>query len=352
MLFVKVKRSTMRHIGIVLFAILAIASPGRAQKLSPEEKNEGFVSLFNGQDFSGWRLSDNSAKADNWKVQDGVIKLSGGSKPHLGSQWEFDDFDVRFEWRAMVAKGYNSGFYVRSGRAVGTNQINLAQGTEGGFIGGKIKGAKTVPELQKKPMEWNDWRVVGKGDKLTFWCNGKLAWEGTELPQKRGYFGLQAEGAPIEFRNIRIKELGYDSVLNNLGANDAGLKIEDDTAVVSMGMKSYTLIPDVTGDFTFRTEWKCDKGANAQIYFNSGSMPIGDLKNGSGGYAGKIKKNADYPVGDWNYLEIKFAKGKASVWLNGNLVNEDVDIGPCKTVTFTVVSGTVQLRAPRVRFAN
>jgi len=343
----------MRCSAVVLFAILAIASPIRAQKLSPEEEKEGFISLFNGRDFSGWRFSDNSVKADNWKVQDGVIKLSGGSKPHLASQWEFEDFDVRFEWRAMVAKGYNSGFYVRSGRAVGTNQINLAQGGEGGFIGGNIKGAKTVPELQKKPMEWNDWRVVGKGDKLTFWCNGKLAWEGTELPQKRGYFGLQAEGAPIEFRNIRVKELEYESVLKNLGMKDAELKIEDDTAVISRGMKSYTLIPDAAGDFTFRTEWKCDKGANAQIYFRIGSMSIGDLKSGSGAFVGNVnKKNADYAVGEWNYLEIKVVKGIASVWLNGSLVNEDVDIGPCKTVTFTVVSGTVQLRAPRVKFAK
>jgi hypothetical protein len=340
----------VRHVTIALFAVFTIAAPVNAQKLSQEEEKEGFISIFNGRDFSGWRLSDNSAKADNWKVADGVIKLSGGAKPHLASQWDFDDFDVRFEWRAMKAKGYNSGFYVRSGRDVGTNQINLAQGTEGGSIGGKINGAKIVPELQKKPMEWNDWRVVGVGDKLTFWCNGKLAWEGTELQQKRGYFGLQAEGAPIEFRSIRIKELRYDTILKFLIATDAKAKIEGDTATFSTNATALSLIPEKPGDYTFRTEWKCEKGSTAQFVLCGKSVGVGDLKDGSG--IAPVAKKVDYPVGEWNYLEIKKAKGKVSAWLNGSVVNDGVDVGDCKTIYLLVKSGTLQLRAPRIRYGK
>jgi sugar lactone lactonase YvrE len=170
----------------------------------------GFESLFNGQDFTGWRFSggkeDGAREAPNWKVKDGVIHLTGGGSPHLATVREYGDFDLRFEWRGLRDK-YNSGLYIRSGRKVGANQINLARGAEGGFIGGKAEGARAVPDLQKPAGQWNEWRVLARGDRVTFWCNGKRAWEATGLKPARGYIGLQAEGAPLEFRNLRIREL-------------------------------------------------------------------------------------------------------------------------------------------------
>ncbi|HEY7426458.1 MAG TPA: SMP-30/gluconolactonase/LRE family protein [Gemmataceae bacterium] len=185
--------------------------PGLAwQRL--HEKEDGFTSLFNGKDFTGWRFSggkdEDAREAANWKVKDGVVLVTGGGSPHLATAKEYADFELRLEWRALRDK-YNSGLYVRSGRKVGANQINLAKGAEGGFIGGKATGAKTVPDLQKPAGEWNEWRVLAKGDKLTFWCNGKLAWEATGLKPAKGYIGLQAEGAPIEFRHLRIRELDH-----------------------------------------------------------------------------------------------------------------------------------------------
>jgi hypothetical protein len=189
----------------------AFAAAGRADEgLSPEEKAAGFQSLFNGKDFTGWRFSggkeDGATEAPNWKVKDGVIQLSGGSQPHLATDREYADFELRLEWRALRSP-YNSGVYIRSGQKVGANQINLAKGDEGHFIGGKADGSKKVPELQKPAGEWNDWRILVKGDKVSFWCNGKLAWEATGLKPAKGYIGLQAEGAPIEFRNLRLREI-------------------------------------------------------------------------------------------------------------------------------------------------
>jgi sugar lactone lactonase YvrE len=178
--------------------------------LAWQRHETGFTSLFNGKDFTGWRFSggkdDESREAPNWKVKDGVIALSGGGAPHLATEQEYADFELRLEWRALRDR-YNSGLFIRSGRKVGANQINLAKGSEGGFIGGDLKGAKPVPELQKPAGEWNEWRVRVRGDKVTFWCNGKLAWEATGLKPTKGYLGLQAEGAPLEFRNVRIRTI-------------------------------------------------------------------------------------------------------------------------------------------------
>ncbi len=178
--------------------------------LSKADKDAGFVSMFNGKDFTGWRFEGKESPPkelpDNWSVSDGLIKLSGGGKPNLGSAKAYADFEMKFEWRAVKDK-YNSGFFIRSGEKVGANQLNLAKGSEGAFIGGKLTGSMPVPKLQKPAGEWNEWRVLVVGEKVTFWCNGELAWEGTGIQPKEGYIGLQAEGAALEFRKLRIREV-------------------------------------------------------------------------------------------------------------------------------------------------
>src|SRR5437867_9305957 len=101
---------------LALVAIFA-GAPATAQQLTDEEKKEGFESLFNGKDFTGWRF--NSGKGDNWKVEDRLLVLKGGSD-HLASEKGYGDFVLRFEWRAEE-KGYDSGFFIRSGKNVGAN---------------------------------------------------------------------------------------------------------------------------------------------------------------------------------------------------------------------------------------
>ncbi|MBL8826690.1 MAG: DUF1080 domain-containing protein [Planctomycetaceae bacterium] len=194
---------------LMFLAFTASRAPLAAQELSAEEKSAGFVSLFNGKDFTGWRFvskGEDAKEAPNWLVKDGVIHLTGGGSPHLASDKEYGNFEMRFEWRALKEK-YNSGFYIRSGVKLGSNQINLAKGAEGTLMYGKSKGGVGVPNLQKPAGEWNDWRVVVEGDKATFYCNGQKAWDATGLVPEKGYVGLQAEGAALEFRNLRIREL-------------------------------------------------------------------------------------------------------------------------------------------------
>ena len=194
---------------LCLIANGSLLVSARSEELSPAEKDAGFVSLFNGQDFTGWRFGDESPPKElpaNWKVEDGVIKVSGGGKPHLASAQEVGNFELRLQWRGLKA-GYNSGLFVRSGKNVGANQINLAHKSEGAFLGGKLQGGKAVGPLQKPAGEWNDWRILAVGEKLSFWCNDTLAWEGTGFVPPKGYLGLQAEGAAMEFRHIRLREI-------------------------------------------------------------------------------------------------------------------------------------------------
>jgi len=195
----------------LLIVACLLPLPARAEGLSEEEKSAGFAPLFNGTDLTGWRFTGSEESPpqtlpENWKVGEGVIKVTGGGKPHLATAEKFGDFELRLEWRGMKDK-YNSGLFIRSQPELGSNQLNLARGSEGAFIGGKVEGAKPVGDLQKPPGEWNEWRIIAAGEKLTFYCNGQLAWEATGFQPAAGHIGLQAEGAPLEFRNIRLRKL-------------------------------------------------------------------------------------------------------------------------------------------------
>ncbi|QDU94657.1 3-keto-disaccharide hydrolase [Lignipirellula cremea] len=204
------KRTCLSQICLALLLLAACCSLTTsrlaAEELSAEEKAAGFTPMFNGKDFTGWRFSGD-LEAPNWEVTNGVIHLSGGGKPHLVTVDEYGDFEMRFEWRSVGAKGYNSGFYIRTPANAGKNQLNLAKGNEGAIVGGKIEGAKGVGSLQKPAGEWNTWRVVVAGDKVEFYCNGELAWTGTGLQPEKGHIGFQAEGAAMEFRNLRIRKI-------------------------------------------------------------------------------------------------------------------------------------------------
>jgi hypothetical protein len=308
---------------LALALALALTSSASAQDLSDEERKDGFVSMFNGKDFTGWRFS--GGKKDelpkNWAVADGLIRLSGGGSPHLASEWDYEDFDVRLQWKAHK-KGYNSGFYVRSGRSVNANQINLAQNDCGHLLGGP-KEAKAVPELQKEPGEWNDWRVLAIGSKLTFWANGKMAWEINSFKPSRGYLGLQAEGHAVDFKNIRIKELGYES-LNDLAkwAGSAGTTIKaegegEGEAIAVEGKQAQMVTKKAYKNYVLRLEYKTDKIGTLRLGFRNALMhSLRDAKKDAA-------KSAEHPAGQWNYLELRVQNNRSAVWLNGVWLWED-----------------------------
>ena len=53
--------------------------------------------------------------------------------------------------------------------------------------------------------EWNTYEIRCDGPKITLWVNGDLTGEFTAPEVPKGYWGLEAEGYRIEFRNIKLK---------------------------------------------------------------------------------------------------------------------------------------------------
>ena len=295
---------------------------------------EGWMSMFDGKTFAGWRFSGGKLAAGempkNWSVGEGMIRLAGGGSPHLASEWTYDDFEMRFAWKAYK-KGYNSGFYVRSGRNVGANQINLDQKTCGNLLGYPKGVGPGVPELQHEPGEWNDWRVLVVGPKLQFWVNAKDAWTVDTFKPAGGYVGLQAEGAKIDFKDLYVRELGY-RVLGD-PANWVGGDWTH-TGDVFKGTKAMTSNDEFDGG-TIRLEYQSTDGS---IKFGAkGSISFAD------------KALTPSPAGQWNVLQIATKAGKTTVWQNGADVKLAVDAGGPGPIVLDPVGKEMSVRNVRIR---
>lgn len=243
-----------RHGIVPLLAIALGVSANRAAD------DDGFVSLFNGKDLTGWVVPE----ADNghWKVAGGVIDYDARSEApgekSLVSKDQFGDFVLKLEWRIKEtpytnpnifyvlpdgthARGVDgqpiklalpdsdSGIYLRDPK--GKSQVNIWCWPIGsGEVYGYRMDASLPPEVRAgatprhqadRPVgEWNAFVITLKGDRLTVVLNDVVVIENAQLPgiPERGPLLLQHHGgfkdgqytgppSLVQFRNIRIKRL-------------------------------------------------------------------------------------------------------------------------------------------------
>jgi len=243
----------------------ACLTTGAALGLTVDEKTvpEGFVSLFNGQDLSGWKIpaGDNG----HWKVVDGLIDCDARSESpepdkSLWTEKSFGDFVLRLDWRLKLEPAFknknvpiilpdgshlkdangkevkieiddvDSGVYVRGSSK---SQVNIWMWPVGsGEVYGYRTDAKMPPEVRAavtpkkradKPRgEWNTFEITMKGDRLWVQLNGEEVIADAGLPgvPKEGPIALQHHGSfdaktgqwkgppsLVQFRNIYLKEL-------------------------------------------------------------------------------------------------------------------------------------------------
>jgi len=194
----------------------------------------GFVSLFNGHDLTGW-VNVNCAP-ETWTVVDGMIHCTGLPTGALRTPRQYENFILELEWRHLSSGG-NSGVFIWASplgapgvpflRAVevqvldhgfnvpGKGQWYTTHGDVFPIHGqtmkpfGRHNGMRSFPseERSKGSPEWNHYRVVCTNGVIRLEVNGKEVSGGEECNYRKGYLGLESEGGPIDFRNIRIKEL-------------------------------------------------------------------------------------------------------------------------------------------------
>lgn len=191
-----------------------------------EPKRREPVDLFNGRDFSGWthHLSNgNVSREDVWSIHDGVLRCEGNPAGYLRTERDYTNFILELDWRWPEKPG-NSGVLLRM---VGKDKVwpksieaqlqNLNAGDIWNIDGvemevdeARTSGRRTrkIHQSSERSLgEWNHYKITMFGGNLTLEVNGKIQNVASWCEEKGGKICLQSEGAPIEFRNIRLTPL-------------------------------------------------------------------------------------------------------------------------------------------------
>jgi len=201
--------------GIVLVsALLVVAGEG-----------DGWVSLFNGKDLTGWKQINGTA---TYAVEEGVIvgtTAEGSPNSFLCTVRDYADFELVFE--VKLDPRLNSGVQIRSlslpayqnGRVHGY-QVEIAT-SNAGRIYDEARRGKFLDEERKdekartafKADGWNLYRVLCAGESIKTWVNGIPVADLKDSMTASGFIGLQVHsfgGSPpaqVRWRNIRIRDL-------------------------------------------------------------------------------------------------------------------------------------------------
>ena len=101
----------MKHKVIRLVLLMACCTSTIGFTQNSQEKNEdGWISLFNGNNLDGWKVGDN---AKSFTIENGAIKVNG-PVAHLFYMGEIGDHSFKnFEFKVsvMTKPGSNSGIY-------------------------------------------------------------------------------------------------------------------------------------------------------------------------------------------------------------------------------------------------
>ncbi|MES2707406.1 MAG: DUF1080 domain-containing protein [Verrucomicrobiota bacterium] len=221
----------MRRSLPILLSAACLLTAGSRSALAAEGTDAGFVPLFNGKDLSGW--VNVSGSPETWTVGDGMIHCSGQPVCALRTEKQYENFVFEAEWRHLKSGG-NAGIFIWASalpapgqpflRAIEVQVLDHGYGTSDWYtthgdvfaIHGSTmkpfppsKGMRSFPteNRSKGSPEWNHYRVTCQDGTLRLAVNGKDVSGGSDCVWRKGYLGLESEGSPVDWRNVRIKEL-------------------------------------------------------------------------------------------------------------------------------------------------
>jgi hypothetical protein len=396
-------------------ALLANPQTSTAQNTPPP----GFTSLYNGKDLSGWygwgtrdprdllamtpeqvadykkqsieggplvnKRNDQHINA-HWKI-DGPEIVNDGNGLYLSTEKDYGDIELLVDYK-MLPKG-DSGIYLR-----GVPQVQIWDTTEGDPRGlGQDKGSGGLWNNDKgspgkdplvhadKPLgEWNHFRIIMVGSRVTVWLNEQLVVDHAILENyfdkkkpvearlpilPRGPIQLQTHGSEIRWRNLFVREIGSDEACKILASHSqqgfesifngkdmtgwAGptdvVKVEDGAMVWQAKKGGTPYWNTELSDFVARVEFKMPKGGNnglairypgtgdtayvgmceSQVLDDNYEKDTGskiDPRQAHGSAYGMVAAARGYqhPLDEWNFEEVTVKGSTIKVELNGTVI--------------------------------
>jgi len=403
------------YIGLVVVGLLV----GCASLHRANNPPAGFTALFNGTDVDGWRGGDTfdhrklldmpedkraeqiakwnksmlevNAKTGkpHWYAESGEL-VNDGFGAYATTKKDYGDFELFVEYKTVPLA--DSGIYLR-----GVPQVQIWDSTEKAkFNIGADKGSgglwnnsagapgKDPLVLADKPFgEWNKFRILMVGSRVSVWLNGKLVVDHANMENyydrkkaipTRGPIQLQTHGGEIRWRNVFIREIGsteankilaskggvgFQSVFNGKDFSGWAGPVDNyeihDGAIVCKPKKGGTIYTkEEYGDFMARVEFKLPPGGNNGLairYPGNGDTAYAgmcelqvlddnyeqatksklDPRQVHGSAYGMVAAQRGYqhPIGEWNFEEVTVKGSKIKVELNG-VVILDTDLSTVK----------------------
>jgi Domain of Unknown Function (DUF1080) len=391
-----------------LLLLALFASPAFAT-----EPPKGFTPLFDEKDLAGWHGWDihgkGGSQADlaklspeerakkieawtadakqHWSVQNGEL-VNDGKGAYLASEKEYGDIELLIEYKTVA--GADSGIYLRNTPQVqiwdSNQKFDPKNPTRRPHLGsgGLFNNTPDTPGrdplvLADKPFgEWNTFRILMVGERVTVLFNGKLVVDFARLENywgkqakenpltplpKAGKILLQTHGGEIRWRNIFIREIpakeanemltkhsaeGFESVFNgkNFDGWDGPLDQYEvvDGAIVCRPKKGGNIFTKAEfADHIIRLEYKLPPGGNNGLAIRYPGMghvatlamcELQILDDTDPQYAkldprqyncsayGMVPAHRGYlrPVGEWNFVEVTVKGPTLRAELNGTRV--------------------------------
>lgn len=198
-----------------------------ANEILREKGGSGFVTIFNGKDFSGWK-----GPVENYEIRDGALVCKAGKGGTIYTEEEYGDFVVQLEFK--LPPGGNNGLAIRypgqgdtaySGMCelqVLDNTAPKYQKLDDRQFHGSAYGMVPAARGYLRPTgQWNFQQVTVQGSRIQVELNGTVILD-TDLSQvsefmgnrphpgkdrTQGHFGFAGHSDPVQFRNVRIKRL-------------------------------------------------------------------------------------------------------------------------------------------------
>jgi hypothetical protein len=211
------------HLLLALASLLSAAD----NKLTHQEKKNGFILLFNGKNLDGW-----DGDSALWKVENGAIVGSSDNHPFkvntfLIYQGNFSNFILKVD---IKLRNHNSGIQFRSEQLPGLGWIVKGLQADASEVGAEKSAWGNLYEergrgrnVMKTPDEgwllgksvvhrgdWNSYEILADGDHLRLTLNGTITIDMHDSLKTSGIIALQMHaGEPmrVEFRNLKLKRL-------------------------------------------------------------------------------------------------------------------------------------------------